>query len=70
MISGIGRVYTEKELAAMWGLKPNTLQKWRCRGVGPNYVKRVGRIFYREIDLYEYETRQEVRTDTNKRRCL
>lgn len=30
---------TEIELAAYWGISPKTLQRWRCDGRGPEYVK-------------------------------
>lgn len=46
---------TEQELASAWGIKQNTLQKWRSNGVGPKYIKRVGRIVYRKDDIAEFE---------------
>ena len=46
---------TEKELAELWKMKRNTLQKWRSLGVGPRYIKRVGRIVYRKTDVAEFE---------------
>lgn len=30
---------SEVELAAYWGISPKTLQRWRCDGGGPDYVK-------------------------------
>lgn len=57
---------TEKELAETWGMKPNTLQKWRSLGVGPRYIKRVGRIVYRKDDIAEFEKIQ-TRQSTDKR---
>lgn len=56
---------TEKELSEAWGVKRNTLQKWRSQGVGPKYIKRVGRIIYRKDDIAEFErsqTRQGTKT--------
>ena len=49
---------TEKELAELWKMKRNTLQKWRSLGVGPRYIKRVGRIVYRKDDIAEFEVAQ------------
>ena len=49
---------TERALAELWGVKRNTLQKWRSAGVGPKYVRRVGRIIYRKADLIEFERDQ------------
>lgn len=57
---------TEKELADVWGMKRNTLQKWRSNGVGPKYIKRVGRIVYRKDDIAEFE-RNNVFQGTNKK---
>jgi predicted site-specific integrase-resolvase len=55
---------TEKEFAEAWGVKRNTLQKWRSQGVGPKHIKRVGRVIYRKVDIAEFErsqTRQSTR---------
>jgi predicted DNA-binding transcriptional regulator AlpA len=30
---------TDKQVAPLLGLKDSTLRSWRCRGVGPTYVK-------------------------------
>ena len=49
---------TEKELAELWKMKRNTLQKWRSLVVGPRYIKRVGRIVYRKDDIAEFEVAQ------------
>lgn len=57
---------TEKELAELWHVKRNTLQKWRSAGVGPKFVKRVGRIVYRKADLAEFEKNQTFQI-TNKK---
>ncbi len=46
---------TEKALAELWNVKRNTLQKWRSMGVGPKFIKRVGRIVYRKTDITEFE---------------
>jgi predicted site-specific integrase-resolvase len=57
---------TERELADAWGMKRNTLQKWRSNGVGPKYIKRVGRIVYRKDDITEFE-RNNVFQGTNRK---
>lgn len=46
---------TERALAELWNVKRNTLQKWRSLGVGPKFVKRVGRVIYRKSDIAEFE---------------
>lgn len=58
---------TESALAEMWGLKRNTLQKWRSAGVGPKFLKRVGRIVYRKQDIVEFEQKNICqRTNDNR----
>lgn len=57
---------TERALAEMWDLKRNTLQKWRCTGVGPKFLKRVGRIVYRKQDIAEFEQNNTFQCTNNK----
>ena len=58
---------TERALAEMWGLKRNTLQKWRSLGVGPKFLKRVGRIVYRKQDIAEFEQNNICQSTNDKR---
>jgi predicted DNA-binding transcriptional regulator AlpA len=46
---------TEKEAAALLGLRPNTLNAWRNRATGPKYL-RIGRkaIRYRLLDVLAF----------------
>jgi hypothetical protein len=46
---------TEQELADLWGMKRNTLQKWRSLGVGPVFIKRIGRVVYRKDAILDFE---------------
>lgn len=48
----------QKQLARRWGLSPRTLERWRCQGRGPNYLKLVGRISYRLTDIEAFEAAQ------------
>lgn len=59
---------TERALAEMWGLKRNTLQKWRSLGVGPKFLKRVGRIVYRKQDIAEFEQNNIFQRTTSDKR--
>ncbi|MDR0967332.1 MAG: hypothetical protein LBL75_00665 [Rickettsiales bacterium] len=34
------------------------MQKWRSLGVGPKFIKRVGRVVYRKSDIADYEASQ------------
>lgn len=38
------KLLTPSELAAHWGVKPKTSQKWRTMGYGPQYLKISRRI--------------------------
>lgn len=46
---------TEKELSEHWGVKRNTLQKWRSAGTGPIYMKIGGKVIYPLEAIKEYE---------------
>lgn len=42
---------TTRQAAGLLGLKENTLEIWRHRGVGPNYCKLGRAVRYRADDL-------------------
>lgn len=42
-------ISTEKAAEYLGGLKPNTLENWRSRGVGPRFIK-IGRLVRYSID--------------------
>lgn len=47
---------TELELAERWGLTTRTLQFWRKKGFGPQFIRLGERsIFYRRQDVEAYE---------------
>lgn len=49
-----GERLSNREAAAYLGLKAATLNKWRCHGDGPPFIK-VGRLIrYRRADLDAY----------------
>lgn len=43
------------ELARRWGLSHRTLERWRWRGEGPDFMKLGGRVVYRLDDVLAYE---------------
>jgi hypothetical protein len=43
------------QLARRWGVTPQTLQNWRCKGKGPGYLKIGGHIMYRQDDVERFE---------------
>jgi hypothetical protein len=45
---------TSKEAAVYLRIAENTLRRWRCRGVGPKYIRINGRILYRRRDLERF----------------
>jgi predicted DNA-binding transcriptional regulator AlpA len=47
----------EKALALRLGMSARTLQRWRWKGKGPNYLKLGGRVVYRISDVEAWEER-------------
>jgi len=52
------------ELARRWRLSPRTLEGWRWRGLGPPYLKIVGRVVYRLEDVEAFEAQRARDTKT------
>lgn len=46
---------TTRQLAARWSKSRATLECWRCKGIGPHYLKLSGRVLYRLDDIEAYE---------------
>lgn len=44
------------ELSRRWSISPRTLERWRWLGLGPRYLKIVGRVVYRLEDIEAFET--------------
>ena len=49
------RVLNENELAQRWGISPKTLQRWRCEGRGPKYLKLSKRVSYPLEGVFDFE---------------
>lgn len=47
-------VLREEKAAALLGLSPRTLQRFRIEGRGPKFLKLGKRVFYLEADLASY----------------
>ena len=47
--------FDQSELAARWRISPRTLEQWRWRGKGPQFLKLGGRVVYRLSDIEEFE---------------
>jgi predicted DNA-binding transcriptional regulator AlpA len=52
---GDRRVLNENELAQRWGISPKTLQRWRCEGRGPKYLKLSKRVSYPLEGILDFE---------------
>ncbi|WP_331458337.1 helix-turn-helix transcriptional regulator [Burkholderia sp. MSMB1498] len=47
--------FNQKQLAARWGVAEATLERWRSDGIGPRYLKLVGKVLYRHVDIEAFE---------------
>ncbi len=56
------------ELSRRWSLSPRTLERWRWLGLGPRYLKIVGRVVYRleDIEAFEAERAREGKATPSK----
>jgi len=46
---------SQKELAARWRMSLATLERWRSDRIGPVFLKILGRVLYRLIDIEAFE---------------
>lgn len=47
-------MFTTETAAEYLGLKETTLEAWRCRGGGPDFIKMKKAVRYRKEDLDRY----------------
>jgi hypothetical protein len=60
---------SQAELAAYWRISPRTLERWRCTGNGPRFLKLGSRVVYRIADVEAFEaTRLHRRTQLRANR--
>jgi predicted site-specific integrase-resolvase len=45
----------QRNLAQRWHVSEATLERWRCDGIGPKFLKLSGRVLYRLVDIEAYE---------------
>ncbi|WP_081908851.1 helix-turn-helix domain-containing protein [Ferriphaselus sp. R-1] len=55
----------QQELAERWDCSAASLERWRCEGIGPVFMKLHGRVLYRIEDVEAYEA-QCLRTSTSQ----
>ncbi len=46
---------SQKELAERWRMSEATLERWRSDRIGPVFLKILGRVLYRLVDIEEFE---------------
>lgn len=57
---------TQTQLAERWRVAESTLERWRSEGVGPIYMKILGRVRYRLSDITDFEE-ESLRGSTSQR---
>ena len=50
-----GRFLNQIDLSNLWKMSHRTLERWRCEGRGPSYVKIGGKVLYRAEDILAFE---------------
>jgi len=58
---------SEKALAKKWGIDFRTLQKWRCQGIGPPYIKIGIAVRYSPASIRKFE-KERMHSGKNKSR--
>jgi hypothetical protein len=58
-------LWTQEQLAQHWLLSEGTLERWRCEGIGPAYLKIRGQVRYRISDIMALEE-QSLRKSTSE----
>jgi hypothetical protein len=59
------------ELAQRWHVSPRTLERWRCFGGGPRFMKLGGRVAYRleDVEAFEVDQLREITPRARKTRA-
>ena len=56
-------LWTQEQLAQHWLVSEGTLERWRCEGIGPVFLKIRGHVRYRLSDIIDFEE-QSLRKST------
>ncbi len=56
---------TQAQLAVRWQVAESTLERWRSEGIGPIYLKMMGRVRYRLSDILAFEA-ESLRKSTSE----
>jgi hypothetical protein len=57
---------TQTQLSERWQFAESTLERWRSEGIGPIYMKVIGRVRYRMSDITDFED-DSLRGSTSQR---
>ncbi len=57
---------TQTQLAERWQVAESTIERWRSEGIGPIYLKMMGRVRYRLTDITDLEE-DSLRESTSHR---
>lgn len=49
---------TQNDLANRWNKSVHTIERYRCDGVGPIYLKIGGKVMYRLVDIEKFESQR------------
>ena len=60
------RHLNQRQLAERWDLSEGTLERWRCEGIGPVFLKLKGQVRYRIEDVKAFEA-ESLRKSTSER---
>ena len=55
------------DLSRRWGVSPRTLEAWRWKGIGPTYLKIMGRVVYSLSDVRAFERTKRCRPEKEAR---
>jgi hypothetical protein len=58
-------LWTQEQLAQHWLVSEGTLERWRCEGIGPVFLKVRGHVRYRLSDIIDFEE-QSLRKSTSE----
>ena len=58
-------LWTQEQLAQHWLVSEGTLERWRCEGIGPVFLKIRGHVRYRLSDIIDFEE-QSLRKSTSE----
>ena len=56
---------TQNELASRFRVSPRTVERWRWKRTGPNYIKLGGKVVYELADVETYERRRRAETHSS-----